>query len=141
MTDTETRQAATVHGEVEYEVVECDSCGTEILADEANDFTIGDRVGVACDLCVEKGPSGFPMSDGESLFTIWRIALWPLLAPTILKELANHKHVLPQKQCARYLEGSLGSIVYMTILSLIIGASLRMASNAGGAIPMVVLLS
>lgn len=41
-----TRAATTAHGEVEYETVECSSCGNEIPKDEASRFIIGDCAGV-----------------------------------------------------------------------------------------------
>ncbi len=56
----ESRTATTVHGEVEYDVVECDSCGDEVVVDEALDFKIGDREGKACAYCYEEGPISFP---------------------------------------------------------------------------------
>jgi len=138
VTDTETRQAATVHGEVEYEVVECDSCGAEIPADEANDFTIGDREGVACDLCVEEGPSGFPTSDRQGEFNIFGVVFWPLLASMAVEDIDSDGVRIPQRDAARFLEGSLGGIVYSTIVVAGLGGIVRLASNAGGAIPIVV---
>lgn len=60
MTKTKTITETTTHGEVEYEVVECDSCGNDVMTDEALDFQIGDREGKACSHCVEVGPIDFP---------------------------------------------------------------------------------
>lgn len=37
------RKATTVHGEVEYEVVECSSCGNEVAKEDAKRFVIGDQ--------------------------------------------------------------------------------------------------
>lgn len=81
MTDRNT--AKTVHGEIEYETVTCDSCGNEILQSDAKRFVIGDHVrtkswsgsgdelefrnytmGWACEICQNNGPVEFP----ESLF-------------------------------------------------------------------------
>jgi hypothetical protein len=65
---TETQAVTTRHGEVEYEVVECDSCGNSVLPSETSEFTIGDRDGVACQMCVDEGPIGFPSKTRETWF-------------------------------------------------------------------------
>lgn len=57
---SKTQTAHTAHGQVEYEVVECDSCGTNVLPDETVVFTIGDREGVACKMCEDSGPVSLP---------------------------------------------------------------------------------
>ena len=76
------RKATTVHGEFEYETVECSSCGNEVAKDDAQRFVIGDVVeredwraigkieynfapasmqtGWACEYCQNDGPIDFP---------------------------------------------------------------------------------
>lgn len=73
MTDRNT--AATAHGSVEYETVTCDSCGNEVVKDDAYRFAIGGyernfigthefdadaaTVGWACEFCRDD-PAGYP---------------------------------------------------------------------------------
>lgn len=79
-----TEKAITVYGEVDYETVECSSCETEVLKEEAQRFVVGDvrrhksldnrgietyafkkgtvRDGWACEFCVDD-PAGFPGAD------------------------------------------------------------------------------
>lgn len=84
---------ATAHGEVEYETVECTSCGNQVAKKDALVFVIGDlesseryrglekhrftfetdRVsyGWACEYCRETGPARYPdpaySVDGEDI--------------------------------------------------------------------------
>jgi len=78
MTQTET--VYTAHGEVEYEIVECDSCGDSVRKTNAQRYYIGDvrrtrlkfghrqvrfdkktpAKGWACEYCRENGVVGFP---------------------------------------------------------------------------------
>ena len=60
MSGTQTEAVETVYGSVNVETVTCDSCGETMLKDDANDFSIGDREGHACDYCVREGPISFP---------------------------------------------------------------------------------
>jgi len=55
-----TKTAETVHGSIEYQTIECDSCGNETVVDDAKDFQIGDREGKACEHCYQNGPISFP---------------------------------------------------------------------------------
>lgn len=79
---SETQTITTSHGEVEYEVVQCDSCGNDVAKGDAKDFVIGDidkisdyhnqdkvyfseyTRGYACSICADDesvdGPAGFP---------------------------------------------------------------------------------
>ena len=83
-TKTRTTTAATVHGEVEYETVDCSSCQTEVRKDNAFGFVIYDTdcakrdfhdglhhhewkihdrgyaTGYACEYCYENGPIEYP---------------------------------------------------------------------------------
>jgi len=45
MSKTQTQTATTVHGEVEYEVVNCDSCGNEVAKNDAKTILIGNYHG------------------------------------------------------------------------------------------------
>jgi len=67
---SQTKTVQTTYGEVEVEVVECDSCGQEIEKEEAyyfiirntknkDDFT-GQTEGWACEYCVDN-PISFPV--------------------------------------------------------------------------------
>jgi hypothetical protein len=78
----EVETATTAHGEVEYEVVECSSCGQKIREEDAVRFVVGElndkksythgerynfnpqtvNEGWACDICRED-PAGFPTTD------------------------------------------------------------------------------
>jgi hypothetical protein len=61
MTDqTQTEVAATVHGDVEYEVVTCSSCNQKVRKEDAYKFTIGDIEGWACGVCKRDGPLDYP---------------------------------------------------------------------------------
>lgn len=78
-----TKTQPTAHGEIEYETVECDSCGTELLKDEAFGFIVFDqdklkksrswnhfhewnvydggyKTGWACPYCYDAAPVDFP---------------------------------------------------------------------------------
>ncbi len=81
---TDTRTVQTVHGDVDYETVECASCGTDTLQRVAKRFVMGEQVdrnhwshrnviriefddhtireGWACEYCYESGPAGYPNS-------------------------------------------------------------------------------
>jgi hypothetical protein len=81
--ETATQVAETPHGAIEYETVECTSCGNECLPEEAKDFVTGDGLrntsvgarnrkalvfyldddpvqGIACPHCHDEGPMSFP---------------------------------------------------------------------------------
>lgn len=81
MSETTTQTVETAHGTVEYETVACDSCGQEIHEDDAREFTIGDREGVACEHCVDEGPAEFPALDRDfdGLINPTMVGLHPLL--------------------------------------------------------------
>lgn len=88
---SETRTATTPHGEVEYEVVTCDSCGNDVAKEDAKDFFIGDvdeitdyhgqekvyfdtlEQGKACPICADDeavdGPISFPGTGRTSSLT------------------------------------------------------------------------
>lgn len=83
MTKTVTEQ--TVHGEITYQTVACDSCGQDVMEDEANKFTIGNREGYACDVCVEEGPAGFPQYEPEKSVALG-VIMWPIFGTFSLLE-------------------------------------------------------
>lgn len=85
MSEPETRTAQTVHGPVEYEVVQCDSCEQWCRKEDAERFYIADvdadveekgiplavfrnvfTHGWACPICREGGPIGFPGSGEDN---------------------------------------------------------------------------
>lgn len=71
-----TKTAETIHGSVEYETVECSSCGQEIAKEDALVFAIGrgkkeryggvkikaKKQGYACDHCADN-PIAFPRAE------------------------------------------------------------------------------
>jgi hypothetical protein len=77
---TKTKTAQTVHGDVQYPVVECSSCGQEVRKEDAKRFVIGDvkriseyrsmtdewrfcngyTAGWACEFCRDDGPIRYP---------------------------------------------------------------------------------
>ena len=82
MSKTQKQKAETVHGEVEYDVVECSSCGSEIMEKDAHRFVVAKdptrtdwsergyieyrfhdhkdyAEGYACEFCRE-GPAAYP---------------------------------------------------------------------------------
>lgn len=85
---TRTEEAQTIHGSIEYEVVECDSCGQTTRKENAKRFIIGDiekttgilyssggyRVtgktadGWACETCYNEGPIRFPQLTQRERF-------------------------------------------------------------------------
>jgi len=72
---TKTKTVQTEYGDVEIDVVECDSCGIDVRKDKAKDFNIGQREGYACEMCEQNGPVSFPEStvngfDGIDWFII-----------------------------------------------------------------------
>lgn len=83
-----TETVETVHGEVEVEVADCDSCGNTAKAEDMVKFHIGDREGLACRICEDEGPVEFPAPElfGISGAAEWVIvvALWPLFVPLAL---------------------------------------------------------
>jgi hypothetical protein len=50
----------TEYGETTIEVVECSSCGAEVAKTDAEQFTLGNHSGWACEHCTETGPVSFP---------------------------------------------------------------------------------
>lgn len=76
MPESRTETARTVHGDVSYDVVECDSCDNAVPKAEAYKFLIAGRVhersyshdkvydtestGWACPYCLDNGPVSFP---------------------------------------------------------------------------------
>jgi hypothetical protein len=70
---TQTETIETAYGDVQVELVECDSCGNRVKKEETVPFEIGDRQGRACEYCEEDGPMSFPervrLSEEEPLFT------------------------------------------------------------------------
>jgi len=89
MSDTETVQ--TTYGDVEIDVVDCDSCGNRVAKDDTVEFTIGDREGRACRHCEGEGPVSFPTRSidyAERLWKPWLIGLGiicgPLATPLML---------------------------------------------------------
>ena len=79
-----TKTVETRYGKTEIEVVECDSCGTEIAESDATEFTLGDRHGHACDYCTENGPASFPdrareyFRDFDRILAIVSTAVFPV---------------------------------------------------------------
>jgi hypothetical protein len=81
-TETATRTAPTVHGDIEYEVVECGSCNQKVAKEDAQRFVVGNlesrqtlqhidkdkfefdartvTTGWACEFCHENEVAGFP---------------------------------------------------------------------------------
>lgn len=77
MTEPETRTAQTVHGEIEYEVVQCDNCEQWCRKGDSMRFYISNgklkpdhgtivSKGWACPICRDDGPIGFPGDGGGS---------------------------------------------------------------------------
>lgn len=86
MTKTGTKTVETAYGTAEFDMVECDSCGQEVPAEDAVDFTIGDREGDACQLCADDGPIDFPEKVYDSLpleVVPMGIAFWPALVVAV----------------------------------------------------------
>lgn len=98
---TKTETVETRHGTVQYEIVECDSCGMEVREEDTVPFSIGDTEGVACEDCERDGPISFPRRvldasqptetiDGQENSPFFHILFAPLLMwVLILQGLAN----------------------------------------------------
>ena len=120
MTDTEIIQTA--YGGVEIETVDCDSCGQTIGKDNANEFTLSDREGHACDHCVDNGPISFPPSvdiaiKGHSAeMPLTFIAMWPLfMIPTLATTIFDDNE--PAKE---FTVGSIATFIWTTLPLLLL---------------------
>ena len=60
---TRTNKAVTAHGEVDYETVTCDSCGSEVMKRDARRFVIGDLK--ATDYWSHKNTKEFHFDSGD----------------------------------------------------------------------------
>ena len=60
MANQRTETVHSEYGEVEVEVVDCDSCNNTVAKEDTVPFTIGDRDGLACRHCEREGPVSFP---------------------------------------------------------------------------------
>ena len=104
-----TKTTPTPYGEIEFETVECDSCGDELLEKNAKEFTIGDREGLACEYCTENGPIDFPgprnLTIGPFLLCV---ALWPLVTWWILQEVPDDTN----NDAKFYFVGVVGGLIY-----------------------------
>lgn len=81
MTQTKTVQEETIHGSIEYEVVECASCESEIAKEDAYEFKMVDddrggifhshveRKGYACEYCAHEGPISYPAITLDNYLT------------------------------------------------------------------------
>jgi len=119
MTDTETIQTA--YGDVEIETVDCDSCGQTIGKDDANEFTLSDREGHACDHCVDNGPISFPPTvdfNVEPAEEYWLgVLLWP--AGMIFISMDYHTDKAP-KRLKEWHAGAVGALLWTTLLLLLL---------------------
>jgi hypothetical protein len=87
---SERKQAYTAHGEVEYETVECDSCGEDVVKEEAMRFGIAqsvrenyradeekltgvEKVGWVCPWCQED-PIKYPAPTDYDAFTFYIVS-------------------------------------------------------------------
>ena len=80
MSERITKTVQTAYGDVEVELVTCDSCGSEVKSEEAKRFVVGDpeqhndvaisfhpgrsHVGWACEYCRDNGPVEIPEGVG-----------------------------------------------------------------------------
>lgn len=86
-----TKTVQTIHGDVEVQLTECDSCGNEVRVEETVPFQLGSREGVACkEYCVENGPLNFPSKrlrdyydgfGGEDSSFLWILVWTPIIIP------------------------------------------------------------
>ena len=77
----ETTTLDTQYGKMEIEIVECASCNNEILFDLAEEFTIGDNKGWACEFC-KGGPVDFPSDDDSEEAPSLLLGLVSLISAT-----------------------------------------------------------
>lgn len=113
MTKTKTVEEQTIHGSIEYSVVECDSCGQDVMEDEANEFVIGDREGYACDVCKDEGPVGFPekkIHDNPVMMLVVALG-WPVCMLAYLDDPDIHSEF-----DVGWLAASLGASLWMFVL-------------------------
>ena len=120
MTDTETIQTA--YGDVEIETVDCDSCGQTISKDNANEFTLSDREGHACDHCVDNGPISFPPSVDIAIkghpveYSLTFILMWPVfMIPTLVTTVFDDN-----KPAKEFTVGSVAAITWTTLPLLLL---------------------
>lgn len=86
--DIITVEAETMHGTVEYEVVECASCGQRERKGDAWRFSMGKghekRYGWACTLCAEEEePAGYPMAKSSGVSGSKWFVILAALAPAV----------------------------------------------------------
>jgi len=75
MTQSKTETVQTTYGDVEIDVVDCDSCGNRVAKDDTVEFTIGDREGRACSHCESEGPVSFPTRAVNYAEQLWHPVL------------------------------------------------------------------
>lgn len=92
----------TVHGDVEYETVECDSCGNELAKESADRLIVGDvdrirtsdyrpdeirfnsyTLGWVCPYC-NSDPASFPDPDAPTTAAFYTGALFGLVASLVI---------------------------------------------------------
>lgn len=132
MGETETIQ--TVYGDVEIPVVQCDSCGDTIAKDDANEFTIGNRNGYACDYCADTGPINFPgrdrvnrwaQGDFAALATITLFApvALPMLLLVIIGDFVNGQLSESHDILIGTVVGAIAASVWFTVVIALILAA------------------
>jgi len=125
MTDNnvETEIVQSQYGDVEIEVVDCDSCGNRVAKEDTVPFSIGSREGLACKHCEQEGPVSFPQKvrewtlpseqkNGETFGLGFYIGLFPLTFPiTFLDGLKGYDD---------FAEGYATAVITLAVLGLLI---------------------
>jgi hypothetical protein len=117
-------KAATAHGEVEYETVTCDSCGTEVIESDAMSFQIGTQLdkkysrdvyvtGHACQHCADVGPAAYPEPS-----RLQYVREHPLFKAALIHRSMGGIH--PIKLCAWLFFALLAAVVLSETLAMVL---------------------
>lgn len=132
MNDTETETIQTVYGDVDAEVVECDSCGITVLEEDAKKFTIGDREGWACETCEDTGPAEFPEFEPVVGWNIPGILMMSLLFPVSALVAAKESS---EKARFLFFTGAVGATAWTLGILWLLGV-FDTVTQTGGAVPL-----
>jgi len=128
---TETVQ--TPYGDVEVELVDCDSCGNTVREEDTVEFEIGARTGVACEHCRDEGPVSFPERhsfDPNAAMVVVFAVFSPLLAVISVPVMEREG----DDEVAAMLGMFVGGVFYTLLLLFLIYPPI--ATAVGGVMPL-----
>jgi len=133
VTDPRQETAYTPHGEVEYDVVTCASCGMETHRQDARAFVIGEKgtdevdfpaagEGWACPMCAEEDVTAFPVvgTKGGWLTVGAGAVFFPLTLALFAS--TDFESLGEEQATAAFWAGVLGTLIWGALGTLIWGA-------------------